>query len=89
MNKAEIIEGIAEKAGLSKAAAAKALDAFIEVVTNALKKKEKVSIPGFGTFSVSKRKKRTMTAPGGKTVEVPARNVPRFKAGKGLKEAVK
>ncbi len=89
MNKAEVIEGIAEKAGLSKAAAAKALDAFIEVVKGALKKKGKVALPGFGTFSVVKRKKRTMKAPGGKTVEVPARLVPKFKAGKGLKEVVK
>lgn len=87
MTKQALVEAIAEKAGLSKASAAKALDAFIEAVKGALKKKDKVALPGFGIFSVSKRKKRTMKV-GGKTVEVPARVVPRFRAGKALKEAV-
>ncbi len=88
MTKQGLIEAIAKKAGVSKSAAGKALEAFIEAVTTSLKKKEKVAIPGFGTFTVSKRAKRTMKV-GGKTVEVPARIVPRFKAGKALKEAIK
>ncbi len=89
MSKAELVEMMAEKAGLTKADAARALDAFMEGVTTGLKKEEKVTLVGFGTFSSKKREARTARNPQtGETVKIPARNVVSFKVGSKLKEAV-
>ena len=89
MNKAEFIDAVAAKAGLSKKDAKGAVDAVFETITEALVKKESVSFIGFGTFAVSERAARTAKVPGtDKTVEVPATTVAKFKVGKALKEAV-
>jgi DNA-binding protein HU-beta len=90
MNKAELINSVADKAELSKADAARAVDAFVEVITKALKKNEKVSLVGFGTFDVRKRKARTGRNPKtGAPLKIAASKNPSFKAGKALKDAVK
>lgn len=90
MNKSELIDSIAEKADLSKAAAGKALDAVVGTVTESLKKGEDVSIIGFGTFGISSRSARTGRNPKtGETINIPAGKAPKFKAGKALKDAVK
>ena len=89
MTKADLVNAMAEKAGLSKVDAEKALKAFTEVVTKALKKDDKVALVGFGTFSVGKRAARTGKNPQtGKAIKIPAAKVPKFKAGKALKDAV-
>ena len=89
MTKGELVGKIAEEADISKAAAEKALKAFTEGVTGALKKGDKVSLVGFGTFDISKRAARTGRNPQtGATIQIKASNVPKFKAGKALKEAV-
>jgi DNA-binding protein HU-beta len=89
MTKAELIEKMAAAADCSKAAAGKALDAAIDAVTKAVKKGDKVSLVGFGTFSLSKRKARTGRNPKtGKAIKIAARKVPKFSAGKAFKETV-
>ena len=89
MKKAELVEAIAEKTGLTKADATRALDAAFEVITEALKKGERVPVAGFGTFNVSKRKAREGRNPQtGETVKIPARKAVTFKAGTALKDAV-
>ena len=89
MTKAELIGKMAAGAKISKAAAGKALDAFIDSVKASLKKDERVTLVGFGTFSVSKRKARKGRNPRtGKEIKIPARKVPKFTAGKAFKEAV-
>ena len=89
MTKADLVNSIAEKAGLSKADAEKALKAFTDAVTDALKAGEKVSLVGFGTFSVGDRAARTGQNPQtGAKIEIPAAKVPKFKAGKALKDSV-
>ncbi len=89
MTKAELVGAMAAGAKIPKAAADKALKAFIDGVISALKKEEKVTLIGFGTFSVSKRKARKGRNPRtGKEIKIPARNVPKFTAGKAFKEAV-
>lgn len=89
MKKAELVEAIAEKAGLTKADANRALEATFEVIKKALKKGEKVPVAGFGTFNVTKRKAREGRNPQtGATVKIPARKAVTFKAGTALKEAV-
>lgn len=89
MNKSELIDAIAEKGGLSKADAGKALDATIASVTEALKAGDTVTLVGFGTFGVKERAARTGRNPQtGATLEIKASKVPSFKAGKGLKDAV-
>lgn len=90
MTKGDLIDAIAGAAGIPKVAAEKALNAFTEAVTKSLKKGDTVSLVGFGTFSVSKRKARKGRNPQtGKEINIPAAKVPKFKAGKGLKDAVK
>jgi DNA-binding protein HU-beta len=90
MTKAELVEKAAKDAGISKAAAAKALDSFIDGVVKSVKKGNKVALVGFGTFSVSKRKARTGRNPQtGEPIKIPARKVPKFSAGKTFKDAVK
>ena len=89
VTKADLVNSIAEKAGLSKADAEKALKAFTDAVTEALKAGEKVSLVGFGTFSVGERAARTGQNPQtGAKIEIPAAKVPKFKAGKALKDAI-
>ena len=89
MTKADLVNSIAEKAGLNKADAEKALKAFTDAVTDALKAGEKVSLVGFGTFSVGDRAARQGQNPQtGAKINIPAAKVPKFKAGKALKEAI-
>ena len=89
MNKTELIDAIAAAADLSKADAGRALDAVVDSVTDALKKGAQVSLVGFGTFSVKHRSARTGRNPQtGAAIEIKASEVPSFKAGKALKDAV-
>lgn len=89
MNKAEFIDAVAEKAGLSKKDAKAAVDAALETITETLVKKDSISFIGFGTFSTAARAARTAKVPGtDKTVQVAATTVAKFKVGKALKEAV-
>lgn len=89
MNKAELVAAIAEKTELSKKDSEKALKAFIDVVTEELKKGEKVQLVGFGTFETAKRAAREGRNPQtGKTMPIPASIAPKFKAGKALKDAM-
>ncbi len=89
MNKSELIDQIAQSADLSKAAAGRALDATIAAVKVALKKGGSVSLVGFGTFYVGKRAARSGRNPRtGATIKIKAAKVPKFRAGKGLKDAV-
>ena len=90
MNKAELIDAVAADADLSKAAAGRALDAVLEAITKALKKKDTVTLVGFGTFSVRKRSARIGRKPKtGEEIKIKASKVPGFKAGKALKDAIK
>ena len=85
MNKAELIDAMAESAGLSKADAKRALDGFVDATTTALKKGDRISLVGFGSFSVSQRAARTgRNPPTGKEIKIAAKNVVRFKAGSEL-----
>lgn len=89
MTKQEVVEKMAEQAGLTKADAARALDAFCDVITEALKAGDKVSLVGFGTYGTSERAAREGRNPRtGETVEIPARTAVTFKAGSKLKNAV-
>ncbi len=89
MNKSELIDAIAEGADISKSSAGRALDSAIEAVTGALKRGDQVSLVGFGTFSVKHRPARTGRNPQtGAEIQIAASNVPGFKAGKALKDAV-
>ena len=89
MNKAELIAAIAESADFSKKDAEKALQAFTDIVTEELKKGEKVALVGFGTFEVSVRAAREGRNPAtNKTIKIPASKAPKFKAGKALKDAI-
>ena len=89
MNKGELIDSVADSAGLSRADATKAVDAILESITNALKANSSVSLVGFGTFSVKARAARMGRNPRtGEAIQIPASNVPGFKAGKALKDAV-
>jgi DNA-binding protein HU-beta len=90
MTKAELIASIGKEAKISKASAEKALNAFTGAVTKALKKGDKMTLTGFGTFSVAKRRARTGRNPQtGKEIKIPATRVAKFKAGNLLKKAVK
>ena len=89
MNKTELVEHIAGKSDISKAAASRALASIIDAVKKTLKKGETVTLVGFGTFSVSKRAARTGRNPRtGAPLKIKAAKVPRFKPGKGLKDAL-
>ncbi|MGE0455443.1 MAG: HU family DNA-binding protein [Vicinamibacteria bacterium] len=89
MNKAEMIAGIAEDTGLTKADVGRCLDSLVEQVTRTLKKGDRVALVGFGTFGVSKRKARAGRNPQtGAVIRIAARRVPRFAPGKELKAAV-
>ena len=89
MNKSQLIDKIADGADISKAAAGRALDAFIDAVGEALKEGDRVALVGFGTFAVRERAARSGRNPQtGATIEIAAGKVPAFKAGKALKDAV-
>ncbi len=90
MTKAELVEAMAKDAKISKAAAGKALDSFVDNTKKALKKKDgKVTLVGFGTFSKVRRKARTGRNPQtGRKIKIKARNAVKFKPGKALKDAV-
>ena len=89
MNKAELVAAIAEKTELSKKDSEKALKAFIDVVTEELKKGEKIQLVGFGTFEVVERAAREGRNPQtGETMNIPASKAPKFKASKQLKDEV-
>ncbi len=89
VNKSDLVEQVADKAGLSKADAGRALDAIIDAVSAALKRGDAVNLVGFGSFSVKARAARTGLNPRTKeAIQIPASNNPVFKAGKALKDAV-
>lgn len=89
MNKSDLVDAIAKSADMSKAAAARALDATVDTIKKALKKGDTVSLVGFGTFKVGKRAARNGRNPRtGATIKIKAAKVPKFSAGKGLKDAV-
>ena len=89
MNKAEIVARMAREAGLTKAASNRVLDAFLQNVSRALKKGDKVTLVGFGTFDVYQKRTRIVLNPTtGKPIRIPARRVARFSAGKGLKKTL-
>ncbi len=90
MTKTELIDKISSGAGLSKADATRALDSTLDAVKAALKKGQKVTLVGFGTFAVTKRKARKGRNPRtGQVINIPAAKTPKFTAGKALKDAVK
>ena len=89
MNKNELVNAVAEKAGLSKSSAADALGAVFDSITESLSRKDEVRIVGFGTFSVARRAATEGRNPRtGAAIKIPASNQPKFKASKALKEAV-
>lgn len=90
MTKADLVDKMAKDADIAKVAAGKALDSLIDAVTRTLIKGDKLALIGFGTFSVGKRKARTGRNPQtGAAIKIPARKVPRFSAGKTLKDALR
>lgn len=90
MTKGDLVGAISKEAGITKVAAEKAVTAFTGAVTKSLKKGDTVSLVGFGTFSISRRKARKGRNPqNGKEINIPAAKVPKFKAGKLLKSAVR
>jgi DNA-binding protein HU-beta len=89
MNKNELVSAVAEEAGLEKNKAQAAVDAVFSTITKELKKGGDVRLVGFGNFAVSRREASTGRNPQtGASVQIPARNVPKFSAGKGLKDSV-
>ncbi|ABC22353.1 HU family DNA-binding protein [Rhodospirillum rubrum] len=89
MNKNDLIAAVADSAGLSKADAAKAVDGVFDAITGALKDDQEVRLVGFGTFAVTKRAATEGRNPRtGETIAIPASKQPKFKPGKGLKDAV-
>ncbi len=89
MNKSELIEHMAKQADISKAAAARALEALIGGVKSTLKKNKTVTLVGFGSFSVTKRSARTGRNPKtGESIKIKSAKVPKFRPGKGLKDAL-
>lgn len=89
MNKADLIDKIAKDAKISKAAAGTAVDSFLTNIERSLKKGQNVTLVGFGTFSVTKRKARTGRNPQtGQSIKIKARKVPKFKPGKQLRDTV-
>ena len=89
VNKNELVNVVADKGGLSKADAGKAVDATLAAITDALKESDEVRLVGFGTFTVSNREASTGRNPRtGQTINIPASKSPKFRAGKALKDAV-
>ncbi len=88
MNKAELIEEVRTKTALTKKVSREAVDAVVSAITDSLAREERVTLVGFGTFQVMERKARTGRNPRtGKELQIPAKKVPKFKAGKSLREA--
>lgn len=89
MNKAELVDEVTAEVGLSKKDVNNAIDALISAITDSLARKEKVTLVGFGTFQVQRRRTRQGVNPQTRTkITIPAKDVPKFKPGKALKEAV-
>jgi len=89
VNKNDLVVAVADDAGLSKADAAKAVDSVFDQITGSLKSGEEVRLVGFGTFNVTRRAASTGRNPRtGEAIQIKASNQPKFKAGKGLKDAV-
>jgi DNA-binding protein HU-beta len=89
VNKNDLVAAVADSTGLSKADSARAVDGVFDAVTDALKKGDEVRLVGFGTFAVASRAASTGRNPRtGQTIQIPASKQPKFKAGKGLKDAV-
>ena len=89
MTKGDLVARISKQAGLTKADSDRALNAFMDNIKKALRKGDTISLVGFGTFSVTRRKARIGRNPqNGKEIKIPSARVPKFKPGKGLKEAV-
>ena len=90
MNKAELVEQVANQTGLTKKISREAVDAMTSVINDVLVREEKVTLVGFGTFEVVERKARRGRNPQtGQTIQIPAKRVPKFKPGKGLRGRVK
>ena len=90
MNKQDVVSKIAKDTGITKTTAAAAVDSLIDSITRSLKKGDAVSFVGFGTFKISNRKASTARNPQtGDAIKIPKRRVPRFSAGKALKQAVR
>jgi DNA-binding protein HU-beta len=90
MNKAELIAKLAQTAKLNKAQSGKAVESFVNIVSGALKKNDSVTLVGFGTFKVAHRKARSGVNPKtGAKIQIKACKVPRFSAGKALKESIR
>ena len=90
MNKAELVEAVSDKAGITKKQAGSVIDAITDTVKETLSKGERITLVGFGTFHVMERKAREGRNPRtGKKLEIPAKKVPKFRAGKNLREAVR
>ena len=90
MNKADLVEKIADQTGLTKKTSREAVDAIISAITDSLSREEKVTLVGFGTFQVMERKAGKGRNPQTReTINIPAKNVPKFRPGKGLREAVR
>ncbi|HHJ00863.1 integration host factor [Candidatus Aerophobetes bacterium] len=89
MNKAELVDAVAAEVGLSKKDVNNVIDALISAITDSLARKEKVTLVGFGTFQVQRRKTRQGVNPQTRAkITIPAKDVPKFKPGKALREAV-
>ena len=90
MNKAELVEEVANQTGLTKKVSREAIDAVISTISDSLAREEKVTLVGFGTFQVMERKARRGVYPQtGEELQIPAKKVPKFRPGKGLREAVR
>jgi len=90
MNKAELVEEVAGKVGLTKKEAGNVVDAITSAITDSLERNEKVTLVGFGTFEVRRRKARRGVNPQTReAINIPAKKVPKFTAGKALREAVR
>lgn len=89
MNKRELVQEVANQTGLTKKTSREAVDAIISAMTDSLSREEKVTLVGFGTFQVTERKARRGRNPQtGETIQIPAKEVPKFVPGKGLREKV-
>jgi len=89
MNKAELVEKIANQTGLTKRTSREAVDAIVSAITDSLAREERVTLVGFGTYQVMERKARRGRNPQtGEEIQIPAKKVPKFKAGKNLREVV-
>jgi len=90
MNKAELVEEVADQTGLTRKTSREAVDGIISAITDCLAREEKVTLVGFGTFRVMERKARRGVNPRTReSIEIPAKKVPKFKPGKGLREKAK